>query len=88
MPPYDYGGYYSFQQYGAAIMKRLFFLDLGTAYNLAFAFLLAWPASSGGVAHVISRKNWIAVATAIVLLAGSTGSVLIFYFGHYLSIMA
>jgi hypothetical protein len=84
MPPYDYGGYYSFQQYGAAIMKRLFFLDLGTAYNLAFAFLLAWTCLVGAaVAHAISGKTWVTIGTAVVLLAGSTGSVLVFYFGHY-----
>ncbi len=84
MPPYDYGGYYSFQQYGAAIMKRLLFLDLGTAYNLAFAFLLAWACLvASAVAHAISGKTWIAVATTIVILSGSTGSVLLFYFGKY-----
>jgi hypothetical protein len=84
LPPYDYGGYYSFQQYGAAIMKRLFFLDLGTAYNLGFAFLLAWTCLVGAaVAHAISGKAWIAWATVMVLLAGSTGSVLFFLFsGH------
>jgi hypothetical protein len=84
MPPYDYGGYYSFQQYGAAIMKRLFFLDLGTAYNLAFAFLLAWTSLVGAaVAHAISGKKWVAIATTMVLLAGSTGSVLVFYFANF-----
>jgi hypothetical protein len=84
LPPYDYGGYYSFQQYGAAIMKRLFFLDLGTAYNLGFAFLTAWTCLVGvGVAHSISGKTWIALATALVLLAGFTGiAPLLIFFGH------
>ena len=81
LPPFDYGGYYSFQQYGAAILKRFFFLDLGTAYNLAFAFLLAWTCLIGaGVAHSISGKTWITAGTAVILLAGSTGSALILLF--------
>jgi hypothetical protein len=81
LPPYDYGGYYSFQQYGAAILKRLFLLDLGTAYNLSFAFLLAWTCLVGaGVAHSISGKAWISVCTAVILLAGSPGCSLFLLF--------
>ncbi len=82
LPPVDYGSYYSFQQYGAAILKRLFVLDLGTAYNLSFAFLLGWMCLAGaGVAHSITGKRWIAVTTVMILLAGMTGSVpfLLFY---------
>jgi hypothetical protein len=84
LPPYDYGGYYSFQQYGAAILKRLFYLDLGTSCNLAYAFLLAWTCLAGaGVAHSISGRMWIALVTVIVLMAGSTGSVpFLFFYGH------
>lgn len=81
LPPYDYGGYYSFQQYGAAIVKRMFFLDLGTAYNLSFAFLLAWTCMAGvGVAHSITGKTWIAVATLILMLSAATGSAIFFLF--------
>jgi hypothetical protein len=84
LPPYDYGGYYSFQQYGAAIIKRLFVLDLGTAYNLGFAFLLAWVVLIGaGVAHAITGKAWIASSLVMILLAGSTGSVLFFVFSSH-----
>jgi len=75
LPPYDYGIYYSFQHYGAAILKRLFSIDLGSAYNLSYAFLLAWVCLTGaGVAHSISGKIWISVATMVVLLGGWTGS--------------
>jgi hypothetical protein len=81
LPPYDYGIYYSFQHYGAAILKRLFSTDLGTAYNVSYAFLLAWVCLAGaGVAHSISGKIWIAVATMVVLLAGWTGSFPLFIF--------
>jgi hypothetical protein len=82
LPPYDYGGYYTFQHYGAAIVKRLFSLDLGSAYNLSFAFLMTWICLMGaGVAHCISGKKWIAVTTMIILLASASGSlpILIFF---------
>jgi len=75
LPPYDYGMYYSFQHYGAAILKRLFSTDLGTSYNVAYGFLLAWQCLIGaGVAYSISGKKWIAVASMLVLLSGWTGS--------------
>ena len=85
LPPYDYGGYYTFQHYGAAVLKRLFSVDIGTAYNVSFTFLLAWLCLMGaGVAHSISGKMWIAVATVIVLLSGSTGSVpFLIFFSHH-----
>jgi hypothetical protein len=76
MPPYNSGGYYSFQHYGASVLKRLFFVDVGTAYNVSFVFLLAWTClMAGGVAHSISGKIGITVATVLVVMAGSTGSV-------------
>jgi hypothetical protein len=81
LPPYDYGSYYSFQHYGAAILRRLFLVDLGTAYNLGFAFLLAWLGLMGaGVAHAITGKKSIAVTSLIVLLAGATGTDLFLIF--------
>ena len=84
LPPYDYGSYYSFQQYGAAILERLFTVDLGTTYNVSYAFLLAWTCLFGAaVAHSLSGKTWISVATVLVLQAGSTGSVpFLFLYGH------
>ena len=36
-PPYPFDIYYSFQHYGAALLGRIFGLDPGTTYNLAFA---------------------------------------------------
>ena len=85
LPPLDYGGYYSFQQYGAAILKRLFFLDLGSAYNLSFAFLLAWMLLlGGGVAYSLTGKKWISAATVMIVLAGATGSVIyLLFFGPH-----
>jgi hypothetical protein len=81
LPPYDYGGYYSFQQYGAAILMRLFSIDLGSACNISFAFLLAWTCLIGaGAAHAITGRMWICIGTAIILLAGSPGSALFLFF--------
>jgi hypothetical protein len=84
LPPYDYGGYYTFQHYGASLLKRLFSVDLGTAYNLSFAFLLAWLCLAGaGVAHSITGKAWISVAMVVILLSGSTGSApFVIFLGH------
>ena len=75
LPPFDYGGYYSFQHYGASVLKRLFSTDVGTAYNISFAFLLAWLCLMGaGVAHSLSGSIWVAMGTVLVLLGAWTGS--------------
>jgi hypothetical protein len=75
MPPYDCGGYYAFQHYGASVMKRLFSVDVGTSLNLSFALLLALLCQMGaGVAYLITGKKWIAIIIVPILLAGSTGS--------------
>jgi len=81
-PPYDHGGYYSFQHYGASILKRLFSLDIGTGYNMGYNLLNTLTVMVGaGAAYSISgRKTWVAVATLLVLLANFTGaSVLLLY---------
>jgi hypothetical protein len=85
LPPFDYGGYYSFQHYGAAILKRLFSIDVGTAYNVSFAFLLAWLCLMGaGVAHSLTGSIWVSLGTVLVLLGAWTGSFpyLIFFGPH------
>ena len=75
LPPFDYGGYYSFQHYGAAVLRRLFSTDLGTAYNVSFAFLLTWLCLMGaGVAHSLSGSVWVGIGTVLVLLGAWTGS--------------
>jgi hypothetical protein len=75
MPPYDSGGYYSFQHYGASVLKRLFSVDIGTALNLSFALLLALLCQMGAaVAFALTGKKWISVLTVIILAAGSSGS--------------
>jgi hypothetical protein len=81
-PPYDHGGYYSFQHYGASLVKRLFSLDIGTGYNMGYNLLNTLTVFVGaGAAYSISgRKTWVAVATLLVLLANFSGaSVLLLY---------
>lgn len=84
MPPYDYGGYYTFQHYGASVLKRLFSTDTGTALNLSFALLLALLCQMGaGAAYAISGKKWIASSIVLVLLSGSSGSApILMLLGH------
>jgi hypothetical protein len=85
LPPFDYGGYYSFQHYGAAILRRLFSTDLGTAYNVSFAFLLTWLCLMGaGAAHSISGSAWVAIGIVLVLLGAWTGAYpYIIFFGPH-----
>jgi hypothetical protein len=81
-PPYDHGGYYSFQHYGASLLKRLFSLDIGTGYNMGYTMLNALTVLAGaGAAHAISgNRAWIAVATGLVLLANFSGASVILFF--------
>ena len=81
-PPYDHGGYYSFQHYGASLLKRLFSLDIGTGYNMGFSLLNALTCLIGaGAAYAISgKRTWIAVATLLVLLANFTGASVLLIF--------
>jgi hypothetical protein len=81
-PPYDHGGYYSFQHYGASLLKRLFALDIGTGYNMGYYLLNALTCLVGtGAAYAMSgKRTWVAVAVLLVLLANFTGaSVLLFF---------
>jgi hypothetical protein len=82
MPPYNRAGYYSFQHYGASLLTRLFSVDIGTGYNLAFAFLATLTGLVGaGAAYSISgKRTWVSVATLFVLMAGSTGGALFLIF--------
>jgi len=75
-PPYDHGGYYTFQHYGASLLKRLFTLDIGTGYNMGFTLLNTFEMLAGaGAAYFIGgRRIWICLATLLVLLANYKGA--------------
>lgn len=84
-PPYDHGGYYTFQHYGASLLKRLFSLDIGTGYNMGYNLLntLTCLVGAGAAYNISGRKTWVAVATLLVLLANFTGSsVLLLYWNN------
>jgi hypothetical protein len=81
-PPYDHGGYYTFQHYGASLLKRLFLLDIGTGYNVGYTLLNALTLLAGaGAAYAISgRRMWVCLGAVLILLANFTGSsVLLLY---------
>ncbi len=74
IPPLKFNFYYAFQHYAAALMGRIFNLDGGTAYNLAFCILMALSIACAWafVAHFCRRP----AARALVMLAfvmGGTG---------------
>lgn len=75
-PPYDHGGYYSFQHYGTSLLKRLFSLDIGTGYNMGYTLLntLTCLVGAGAAYRISGNRMWVSVATMLVLLANFTGS--------------
>ena len=81
-PPYDHGGYYSFQHYGASLLKRLFALDIGTGYNLGYYLLntLTCLVGAGAAFAMSGGKKWVSVAVLLVLLANFTGSAVLLFF--------
>ena len=74
LPPFDHGGYYTFQHYGASVLIRLFMIDPGTGCNLSLVFLNAWICLAGAaVGHALTGKNWIAAMSLLLVAAAFTG---------------
>jgi uncharacterized membrane protein len=74
-PPYPFDIYYSFQQYAAALLGRIFALPPGTAYNLGFSVLIALTITAAGAAAYAMCRS--VRGTALVLAAfviGGTGA--------------
>lgn len=82
-PPYDHGGYYTFQHYGASLLTRLLTLDVGTGYNMGYTLLNTLTLVVGtGAAYVIGgRRLWVGAVALLLLLANFSGS-LLFVFLH------
>ncbi len=74
-PPHRFDFYYGFQHYGAALMGRILGLGPGLTYNLAFALLMALPATLAWdfTASLLKQpwKRWLIVLTFVV---GGTGA--------------
>ena len=75
-PPYDHGGYYTFQHYGASLLTRLFTLDVGTGYNMGFTLLNTFVmfVGAGAAYYLGGRRIWICLGTLLVLLANFKGA--------------
>ncbi len=86
-PPYDHGGYYTFQHYGASLLKRLFNLDIGTGYNMGYTLLntLTCLVGAGAAYRMSGNRTWVAIATLVVLLANFTGSAVFLVFRDWSS---
>ncbi|MGD8833921.1 MAG: DUF2298 domain-containing protein [Desulfobacteraceae bacterium] len=73
-PPHLFDYYYAFQHYAAALLGRVFNLEIGTCYNLSFALIaalpltLAWSASG----HYIKKKS-LRILLVATLAFGGTG---------------
>ena len=76
LPTMDYRWYYSFQHYGASVMKRMFNLDGGTALNTAHSLLSALTAvAAAAIAFRLSGgKAWVSIVMVVMIEAAFTGS--------------
>lgn len=74
-PPYPFDIYYSFQQYGAALLGRVFALPPGTAYNLAFTVVIALTiTAAGATAFTICRSVRATFLVVAAFAIGGTGA--------------
>ena len=73
LPPYKLDFYYTFQHYSAALMGRLFGLDAGTTYNVAFCtiYALAITAGATAISRFCTSNGSRAIAMAALVLGGS-----------------
>jgi hypothetical protein len=76
LPPFRYEWYYSLQHYAASLVKRLFDIKLGVAYNISHALLSAFTCMAGAAAaHRISGgRAWITCAVPVLIESAMTGS--------------
>ncbi|MBI3562534.1 MAG: hypothetical protein HY080_12555 [Gammaproteobacteria bacterium] len=80
-PPHRFNIYYAFQHYAAALMGRIFALDPGTTYNIAFALILALPAALAWefTGHYL-KAIWIRAVLLVALVSGGTGMTPLLFF--------
>jgi hypothetical protein len=80
-PPYDHGGYYSFQHYGASLLTRFLQLDIGTGYNVGYSLLNAFVffAGAGAAYHISGGRVWVCLATLLVLMANFNGASVVLF---------
>ena len=74
-PPYPFDIYYSFQQYAASLLGRVFALPIGTAYNLGFTTVVALTiTAAGAAAYTMSRSVAATVLVVAAFAIGGTGA--------------
>jgi uncharacterized membrane protein len=73
LPPYHFDVYYGFQYYAAALLGRIFGLDAGFTYQLAFCVIVALSVTAAGCAArlLCKRRQWWLLPTAGFLLGGT-----------------
>lgn len=74
LPPFRLDVYYGFQHYAAALLGRVFGLDLGHSYHYAVSLLCGWTfAAAIGAARLIGGSRRAAVLPALAIVIGGTG---------------
>ena len=74
LPQLDFTFYYAFQHYAASLMGRLFGLEPGVTYNIAFALLNAFSISMAWcAASFVCPKVWQRVLIVAAFTVGGTG---------------
>jgi uncharacterized membrane protein len=74
-PPYPFDIYYSFQQYAASLLGRVFALPIGTAYNLGFTIVVALTlTAAGAAAYTMCRSVRGTVLVLAAFAIGGTGA--------------
>jgi hypothetical protein len=76
LPPYKFEWYYAMQHYAASIIKRMFDLKIGVAYNLAHALLSSLTCVAGAAAawRISGGRTWITLAVPFLIESAMTGS--------------
>jgi hypothetical protein len=76
LPPFHYVWYYSLQHYAGSVVKRLFDVQLGVAYNATHAFLSALTCvAAAAAAHRLSGgRMWITIAVPFLIESAATGT--------------
>ncbi len=85
-PPHLFDYYYAFQHYAAALLGRVFNLEIGTCYNLAFALIAALPLTlAWSMSGYYIQKKALRFLLVCTLAFGGTGFSPILYFTNQAS---
>lgn len=76
LAPYKFQWYYAMQHYAASLIKRLFDLKIGVAYNVSHALLssLTCVVAAAAAFRISGGKTWITLVVPFLVEASATGS--------------